>query len=50
MKVYRSLELKWYHILIGAIGLGAVIGVLLYFFLGRNRLAYFAEDETDIVS
>lgn len=49
MKIYRSLEVKWYHVLFGSLGLGAVIAVLLYFFLGRDRLGYFAEDETDIV-
>jgi hypothetical protein len=49
MRIYRTLEIKWYHLLLALIGLAAVAFVILWFFVGKRRLVHIVEDETDIV-
>lgn len=49
MRVYRSWELKWYHLLIALGGLLAVGVVVVWIFMGDRRPTYFVEDETDLV-
>jgi len=49
MKVRNLVEIKWYHILFGLLGLFAVLFVLAWILLSRTGPSYFIEDETDIV-
>ena len=50
MQIYRSFEIKWYHLLFGLLGVLAVVFVLLWLFVGKSRVRNFFEDETDIVA
>jgi len=50
MKLYRSFEIKWYHLLFGLLGLVTVVFVLLWLFISKSQVKNFVEDETDIVA
>ncbi len=49
MQVYRTFELRWYHLLIALGGLVAVIFVLVWLFLAKDGVRTIVEDKTDIV-
>jgi len=50
MKLYRSFEIKWYHLLFGLLGLVTIVFVLLWLFLSKSQVRNFVEDETDMVA
>ena len=50
MGMQRVFQIKWYHLLIGFLGILAVVLVLAWIFLARDGVSYIVEDETDIVS
>ena len=50
MKLYRSFEIKWYHLLFGLLGLVTVVFVFLWLFISKSQVKNFVEDETDIVA
>lgn len=43
-------QVKWYHLLFGFLGIIAVAVLIAWFFLSKENVSYFVEDETDIVS
>ena len=49
MRIYPSFQIRWYHIVLGILGIGVVLFAVLYIFFDRRRLNGFVEDETDIV-
>ena len=49
MRIYPSFRLRWYHVVLAALGIGIILFAVLYIFFDRRRLNYFVEDETDIV-
>ncbi|MBU0983493.1 MAG: hypothetical protein KKA42_06460 [candidate division Zixibacteria bacterium] len=48
MKVYR-VEIKWYHLVFGLLGMLAVAFVLVWMFMGEKRIGNFGDDTTDLV-
>ncbi len=50
MKLYRNYEIKWYHLVFGLLGLLVVVSVLFWLFVGKSRVKYFHEDETDMAA
>ena len=50
MKLYKSFEIKWYHLLFGLLGLITIVFVLLWMFLSKSQVKNFVEEETDIVA
>lgn len=43
-------QVKWYHLLFGFLGIIAIATMIAWFFLSKESVANFVEDETDIVS
>ena len=50
MKLYRSFEIKWYHLLFGLLGLVTVVFALFWVFISKNQVKNFVEEETDMVA
>lgn len=49
MKVIRPFEIKWYHLLLGFLGILLVVLVVVLVLMSGRGPRYFVEDETDIV-
>ncbi len=49
MSIYRAFQIKWYHLLLGFLGILVVLAVLAWILLAKDGPSYFVEDETDIV-
>lgn len=49
MRILRTIEIKWYHLLLGLFAFAGIIFVILWFFSGNRRIMRIVEDETDIV-
>ncbi len=50
MALRRVFQIKWYHLLIGFLGILVVALALVWIFLAKDGVSYIVEDETDIVS
>ena len=49
MKVIRTFEIKWYHLLFGFLGILFVAVIVVLVLMNGRGPSYFVEDETDIV-